>query len=299
MPFKKFNEFLNEQKKLKKNKNKSDKKALGDSGDKSLVYEPSINRYEKIKDKDGLGCVGDQKNVYEPKTEPLQSKAPSWNKTNVKEWLNKTKKLPLSEFAKNIYEEKNKNVQVDFNKIKNTEDLIENFVKAVKNNPSLIESAARQLNRSNLTESFLAELIKIENSKKVSESISDPVGFEGEEVEGEDDEDHRHNHRRSHKHNRMEDESDDMSDENEEGDESEEDVSDEEEESDYDDEDMDDEDSDDEDSDDEDSDDEDSDEEEDLDSDDLGHSENDDMENDMPLGRRKKPHSEDYFSDEA
>ena len=145
MPFKKFNEFLNEQKKSKKNKNKSDKKALGDSGDKSLVYEPAINKYEKIKDKDGLGCVGDQKNVYEPKTEPLQSKAPSsWNKTNVKEWLNKTKKLPLSEFAKNIYEEKNKNVQVDFNKIKNTEDLIENFVKAVKNNPRLIESAARQ-----------------------------------------------------------------------------------------------------------------------------------------------------------
>ena len=288
MPFKKFNEFLNEQKKSKKNKNKIDKKALGDSGDKSLVYEPSINKYEKIKDKDGLGSVGDQKNVYEPKTEPLQSKAPSWNKTNVKEWLNKTKKLPLSEFAKNIYEEKNKNVQVDFNKIKNTEDLIENFVKAVKNNPRLIESAARQLNRSNLTESFLAELIKIENSKKVSESISDPVGFEGEEGEGEDDEDHRHHNRRSHKHHRMEDESDeDMGDEDEEGmndDESEEEMGDEDEESDMDD-------------DDEDMDDEDS--EEDLDSDDLGHSENDDMENDMPLGRRRKPHSEDYFSDEA
>lgn len=290
MPFKKFNEFLNEQKKSKKNKNKIDKKALGDSGDKSLVYEPSINKYEKIKDKDGLGSVGDQKNVYEPKTEPLQSKAPSWNKTNVKEWLNKTKKLPLSEFAKNIYEEKNKNVQVDFNKIKNTEDLIENFVKAVKNNPRLIESAARQLNRSNLTESFLAELIKIENSKKVSESISDPVGFEGEEGEGEDDEDHRHHNRRSHKHHRMEDESDeDMGDEDEEGmddDESEEEMGDEDEESDMDD-------------DDEDEDMEDSDEEEDLDSDDLGHSENDDMENDMPLGRRRKPHSEDYFSDEA
>jgi hypothetical protein len=290
MPFKKFNEFLNEQKKLKKNKNKSDKKALGDSGDKSLVYKPSINKYEKIKDKDGLGCVGDQKNVYEPKTEPLQSKAPSWNKTNVKEWLNKTKKLPLSEFAKNIYEEKNKNVQVDFNKIKNTEDLIENFVKAIKNNPRLIESAARQLNRSNLTESFLAELIKIENSKKVSESISDPVGFEGEE--GEDDEDHRHHNRRSHKHNRMDDESEeDMSDEEGMDDEeSEEDMGDEDEESDYNDEDSEEEDSD---YDDEDS------EEEDLDSDDLGHSENDDMENDMPLGRRRKPHSEDYFSDEA
>ena len=294
MPFKKFNEFLNEQKKLKKNKNKSDKKALGDSGDKSLVYKPSINKYDKIKDKDGLGCVGDQKNVYEPKTEPLQSKAPSsWNKTNVKEWLNKTKKLPLSEFAKNIYEEKNKNVQVDFNKIKNTEDLIENFVKAIKNNPRLIESAARQLNRSNLTESFLAELIKIENSKKVSESISDPVGFEGEEVEGEDDEDHRHHHRRSHKHNRMEDDSDeDMSDEDEESvdDEESEDMEDEDEESDMGDDEYSDEDE--EDSDD-DSDD------EDLDSDDLGHSENDDMENDMPLGRRRKPHSEDYFSDEA
>jgi len=287
MPFKKFNEFLNEQKKLKKNK--SDKKALGDSGDKSLVYKPSINKYEKIKDKDGLGCVGDQKNVYEPKTEPLQSKAPSsWNKTNVKEWLNKTKKLPLSEFAKNIYEEKNKNVQVDFNKIKNTEDLIENFVKAIKNNPRLIESAARQLNRSNLTESFLAELIKIENSKKISESISDPVGFEGEEDE--DDEDHHH-HRRSHKHNRMDDESEeDMSDEEGMDDEESEDVGDEEE-SDYNDEDSEEEDSD--------YDDEDSDEEEDLDSDDLGHSENDDMENDMPLGRRRKPHSEDYFSDEA
>jgi hypothetical protein len=290
MPFKKFNEFLNEQKKSKKNKNKSDKKALGDSGDKSLVYEPAINKYEKIKDKDGLGCVGDQKNVYEPKTEPLQSKAPAWNKTNVKEWLNKTKKLPLSEFAKNIYEEKNKNVQVDFNKIKNTEDLIENFVKAVKNNPRLIESAARQLNRSNLTESFLAELIKIENSKKVSESISDPVGFEGEEGEGEDDEDHRHHNRRSHRHNHMDDESEDVSDEEE----PEEDVDDEDEESDYNDEDSEEEDSD---YDDEDS--EDSDEEEDLDSDDLGHSENDDMENDMPLGRRRKPHSEDYFSDEA
>jgi len=294
MPFKKFNEFLNEQKKLKKNKNKSDKKALGDSGDKSLVYEPAINKYEKIKDKDGLGCVGDQKNVYEPKTEPLQSKAPAWNKTNVKEWLNKTKKLPLSEFAKNIYEEKNKNVQVDFNKIKNTEDLIENFVKAVKNNPRLIESAARELNRSNLTESFLAELIRIENSKKVSESISDPVGFEGEE-EGEDDEDHRHHHHsHKHKHHRMEDESDeDTSDEDEEGidDESEEDVSDEDEESDMGDDEYSDED------DEEDSDD-DSD-EEDLDSDDLGHSENDDMENDMPLGRRRKPRSEDYFSDEV
>jgi hypothetical protein len=290
MPFKKFNEFLNEQKKLKKNKNKSDKKAFGDVGDKSLVYEPAINKYEKIKDKDGLGCVGDQKNVYEPKTEPLQSKAPAWNKTNVKEWLNKTKKLPLSEFAKNIYEEKNKNVQVDFNKIKNTEDLIENFVKAVKNNPRLIESAARQLNRSNLTESFLAELIKIENSKKVSESISDPVGFEGEEGEGEDDEDHRHHNRRSHRHNHMDDESEDVSDEEE----PEEDVDDEDEESDYNDEDSEEEDSD---YDDEDS--EDSDEEEDLDSDDLGHSENDDMENDMPLGRRRKPHSEDYFSDEA
>jgi len=293
MPFKKFNEFLNEQKKSKKNKNKIDKKALGDSGDKSLVYEPSVNKYAKIK-KDGLGSVGDQKNVYEPKTEPLQSKAPSsWNKTNVKEWLNKTKKLPLSEFAKNIYEEKNKNVQVDFNKIKNTEDLIENFVKAIKNNPRLIESAARQLNRSNLTESFLAELIKIENSKKVSESISDPVGFEGEEVEGEDDEDHRHHHRRSHKHNRMEDDSDeDMSDEDEESvdDEESEDMGDEDEESDMGDDEYSDEDE--EDSDD-DSDD------EDLDSDDLGHSENDDMENDMPLGRRRKPHSEDYFSDEA
>ena len=289
MPFKKFNEFLNEQKKLKKNKNKSDKKALGDSGDKSLVYEPAINKYEKIKDKDGLGCVGDQKNVYEPKTEPLQSKAPSWNKTNVKEWLNKTKKLPLSEFAKNIYEEKNKNVQVDFNKIKNTEDLIENFVKAIKNNPRLIESAARQLNRSNLTESFLAELIKIENSKKISESISDPVGFEGEEDE--DDEDHRHHNRRSHKHNRMDDEeSEDMSDEEGMDDEESEDMSDEEE-SDYNDEDSEEEDSD--------YDDEDSDDEEDLDSDDLGHSENDDMENDMPLGRRRKPHPEDYFSDEA
>jgi cobalamin biosynthesis protein CobT len=294
MPFKKFNEFLNEQKKLKKNKNKSDKKALGDSGDKSLVYKPSINKYEKIKDKDGLGCVGDQKNVYEPKTEPLQSKAPSWNKTNVKEWLNKTKKLPLSEFAKNIYEEKNKNVQVDFNKIKNTEDLIENFVKAIKNNPRLIESAARQLNRSNLTESFLAELIKIENSKKISESISDPVGFEGEEDE--DDEDHHH-HRRSHKHNRMDDESEeDMSDEEGMDDEESEDVGDEEE-SDYNDEDSEEEDSDynDEDEEEEDEDEED----EDLDSDDLGHSENDDMENDMPLGRRRKPHSEDYFSDEA
>jgi hypothetical protein len=38
--------------------------------------------------------------------------------------------------------------------------------------------------------------------------------------------------------------------------------------------------------------------EEDLDSDDLDHSD-EDMENDMPLGRRSKPHSEDYFSDEA
>jgi hypothetical protein len=186
MPFKKFNEFLNEQKKSKKNKNKTDKKAFGDVGDKSLVYEPGVNEYPKIKDKDGLGCTGDQKNVYEPKTEPLQSKAPAWNKTNVKEWLNKTKKQPLSEFAKSIYEEKNKNVKVDFNKIKNTEDLIEGFVKAVKNNPKLIESAARELNRSNLTESFLRELSRIENSKKISESISDPVGFEGGSEEDED-----------------------------------------------------------------------------------------------------------------
>ena len=43
MPFKKFNEFLNEQKKSKKNKNKSDKKAFGDVGDKNLVYKPDIN----------------------------------------------------------------------------------------------------------------------------------------------------------------------------------------------------------------------------------------------------------------
>jgi len=274
MPFKKFNEFLNEQKKSNKNKKKSDKKALGDSGDKSLVYEPAINKYEKIKDKDGLGCVGDQKNVYEPKTEPLQSKAPSsWNKTNVKEWLNKTKKLPLSEFAKNIYEEKNKNVQVDFNKIKNTEDLIENFVKAVKNNPRLIESAARQLNRSNLTESFLAELIKIENSKKVSESISDPVGFEGEEGEDGEKEVHHH-HLHHHHHHHGEEEGAEGEEEESSDDESE----DEESDTDDDEEDHDD---------------------EDLDSDELDHSENDDMENDMPLGRRRKPHSEDYFSDEA
>ena len=266
MPFKKFNEFLNEQKKSKKNK--KSKKAFGDVGDQTLVYKPDVNKYEKIKgEKDALGNAGDQKNVYEPKTEPLQSKSPAWNTTNVKEWLNKTKKLPLSEFAKNIYEEKNKNVEINFN-IKNTEDLIEGFVKAVKNNPKLIESTARELNRSNLLESFLRELTKIENSKKISESISDPVGFESSE-EG-DGEVHHHHHHHHHHHDDKVGADEEMGDEDED-----------EEMGDEDDEDADEE----------------GDEEDDLDSDDLGPSEDDDMEDDAPLGRRK-PHSEDYFSDE-
>ena len=201
MAFKKFNEYLNEKGKVEENPPKMPEKA----------YSKKIRAK---KDKNALGHHGNKKLVYEPKTEPLQSKSPEWHKekengpnlpkpsklakvgptnkvSKVTEWIKKTKGMSLSEFAKNIQEEKN--VEIDYSKIKSVQDLIAMAVSAMKTNPKLIENVVREIKRSKLSESVLNELMK---DKNLYESVAGPVGFEklyddesedSDEVEPEDD----------------------------------------------------------------------------------------------------------------
>ena len=179
MAFKKFNEYLNEKGKVEKNPPKMPSKKI-----------------KAKKDKNALGHHGNKKLVYEPKTEPLQSKSQEWHKekengpnlpkpskltvvgptskaSKVSEWIHKTKGMSLSEFAKNIHEEKN--VEIDYSKIKSVQDLLSVAVSAMKNNPRLIENVVREIKRSNLSEAVLVEMLK---DKNLYESVAGPIGFE-------------------------------------------------------------------------------------------------------------------------
>jgi hypothetical protein len=179
MAFKKFNEYLNEKGKVEKNPPKMPSKKI-----------------KAKKDKNALGHHGNEKLVYEPKTEPLQSKSQEWHKekengpnlpkpskltvvgptskaSKVSEWIHKTKGMSLSEFAKNIHEEKN--VEIDYSKIKSVQDLLAVAVSAMKNNPKLIENVVREIKRSKLSEAVLVEMLK---DKNLYESVAGPIGFE-------------------------------------------------------------------------------------------------------------------------
>lgn len=179
MAFKKFNEYLNEKGKVEKNPPKMPSKKI-----------------KAKKDKNALGHHGNEKLVYEPKTEPLQSKSAEWHKekengpnlpkpskltvvgptskaSKVSEWIHKTKGMSLSEFAKNIHEEKN--VEIDYSKIKSVQDLLAVAVSAMKNNPKLIENVVREIKRSKLSEAVLVEMLK---DKNLYESVAGPIGFE-------------------------------------------------------------------------------------------------------------------------
>ena len=178
MGFKKFNEYLDEKGKLVEKPKDKEK------------YKSKIK-----KDKESLSSMGNKDLVYEPKTEPLQNKAPEWHKekgdaalpkpqklpevgptssvSKVKEWLDKTRGMSISEFAKNIHEEKN--VEIDTSKIKNVQDLLAAAIEVVKNNPSLVENITREIKRASLCEAVVSELLK---DKSILESVGLPVGFE-------------------------------------------------------------------------------------------------------------------------
>jgi hypothetical protein len=179
MAFKKFNEYLNEKGKVEENPPKMPSKKI-----------------KVKKNKNALGHHGNKKLVYEPKTEPLQNKSPEWHKekedgpnlpkpskptkvgptsqvSKVSEWIHKTKGMSLSEFAKNIHEEKN--VEIDYSKIRSVQDLLAVAVSAMKNNPRLIENIVREIKRSNLSEAVLIEILK---DKNLYESVAGPIGFE-------------------------------------------------------------------------------------------------------------------------
>jgi len=191
MAFKKFNEYLNEKGKVEENPPKMTSKKI-----------------KAKKNKNALGHHGNKKLVYEPKTEPLQNKSPEWHKekedgpnlpkpskptkvgptsqvSKVSEWIHKTKGMSLSEFAKNIHEEKN--VEIDYSKIKSVQDLLAVAVSAMKNNPKLIENVVREIKRSKLSEAVLVEMLK---DKNLQESVAGPIGFEklyDDEPESEDE----------------------------------------------------------------------------------------------------------------
>lgn len=180
MAIKKFNEYLSEKGEVQTNPPK--------------LKKAHIKKAKK--NKDALGNHGNKELVYEPKTEPLQNKSPNWHQekedgpnlpkpsklakvgptsqvSKVSEWINKTKGLSLSEFAKNIHEEKN--VDIDYSKIKSVQDLLSVAVSAMKTNPSLIENIVREIKRSKLSEALLVELLK---DKNLYESVAGPIGFE-------------------------------------------------------------------------------------------------------------------------
>ena len=163
MAFKKFNEYLDE-------KNK-------------LVSKPKDKEVSKVKikkNKEALGHEGDDKLIYEPKTTPVELKnAPDWHKSKTREWLEKTKKMSLAEFAKNVYTKDSEK----------TNEIISKLLKELDRNPKVFESLVRNIKRANLLEGLVEELSKLKEIKSIFESVSKPIGFEDSDMEDSDMED--------------------------------------------------------------------------------------------------------------
>ncbi|RTK93285.1 MAG: hypothetical protein EKK64_10265 [Neisseriaceae bacterium] len=176
MKFKKFDEYLVSKNKTittapvekvaefkgtipaKPEKEKKDK----DSGGSGQVGSPypyksgSDAKDPNKEDKSGLAYKGDNKLKYEPKTEEAPKKVPSWPKTKMQEWLDKTKKMSTAEFAKNIKSD----IQKGLDECQQPLETVKNAVKICKCNEQHISVLVRELKRNQMFESFFNEMIQ-------------------------------------------------------------------------------------------------------------------------------------------
>lgn len=107
-------------------------------------------------DKSGLAYKGDNKLKYEPKTEEAPKKVPSWPKTKMQEWLEKTKNMSTAEFAKNI----KSNIQKGLDECQQPLETVKNAVKICKCNEQHVSVLVRELKRNQMFESFFNEMIQ-------------------------------------------------------------------------------------------------------------------------------------------
>jgi hypothetical protein len=101
--------------------------------------------------KGGFASKGDKKLVYEPKTENAYER--DRIKTKTQEWLDKTRDLSLSEFAKEIKASAVVEGKSPTNNIRQT-------VANCQLNPNLIESLLREFKRAEMLESVVAQLFQ-------------------------------------------------------------------------------------------------------------------------------------------
>ena len=163
MKFKKFDEYL-----VSKNKTittapvekvaefkgepaKKPEKEKGAKDNPSPYKSGEDAKNPNKEDKTGLAYKGDQKLKYEPKIEEKSKKVPSWPKTKMQEWLEKTKRMSLPEFTKNIKTE----IQKGLEECQQPLDTIKDAVKICKCNEQQISVFVRELKRNQIFESVL------------------------------------------------------------------------------------------------------------------------------------------------
>jgi hypothetical protein len=106
-------------------------------------------------DKGGFANDGDKKLVYKPKVEGTYEREQV--KTKTQEWLDTTKELSLSEFAKEI-----RHSALDgIDEGESPTDNIRQTVANCKMNPNLMESLLREIKRADLLEAFVVQAFQL------------------------------------------------------------------------------------------------------------------------------------------
>jgi hypothetical protein len=143
----------------KKGKNWENKAA---TSDKPAPYTPATSPAKPQKPEPGLANKGDKKLVYDPET-PEEfnkeggKKLTTFPKTTAttKEFLEKTRKMSLSEFTTLISNENQANSKV------NPLQYIKYVAQLTAKNPKLMESLVREIKRNNGIESLTCETMKL------------------------------------------------------------------------------------------------------------------------------------------
>ncbi len=153
-------------------------------------------------DKSGLVYQGDKKLVYEPNVDEKSKETKTWPKTDVSEWIDKTKNLSLAEFTKKVREESGDCSEGIY-------ETVRAIIEACKCSKKNVGTFVRESKRNKILESLMEEIFKLPESYQVlsalienkfysskfdkmfNEMVAEPVGLDGEEghEDSEDEED--------------------------------------------------------------------------------------------------------------
>jgi len=216
--FKSFQEYIDQNKKLVEKpkvakvadfegkqpaKPEKEKKAKEAGGAEQVGEVKPYSNGENAKDpnkddKAGLGYKGDSGLVYEPKVDEKSKETKTWPKTGVSEWVKETKNLSVAELARKIKEE-NKGCSEGIHEV------AKSLVEACKCNSKNVTTFVREAKRGKVLESLMKEVFNLPESyeilssliesklysskfdKMFSEMVAEPVGVEGEGMEGEEE----------------------------------------------------------------------------------------------------------------